>query len=188
MYAWELPKSLEINGRDIPIATDYRQILNILVLLKDPEYTPQERWLVALNLFYKEPLKSNEIDEAVEKMSGFIDSGVQSNKNAPTVMDWEQDAPIILPAVNRTLGFECRSVDYLHWWTFLGAYMEIGESLYSQVVSIRQKRATGKKLEKYEKDFEHNNKKLITLKRKLTEEEQAQEDANRDELKALLGI
>lgn len=188
MYAWELPTTVDINGRDVPIATDYRQILNILVLLKDPDLTVQERWLVALNLFYKEPLKSDEVDRAVEAMGEFIDTGVQSNKNAPTVMDWEQDAPIILPAVNRTLGYECRSVEYLHWWTFLGAYMEIGESLYSQVVSIRQKRAMGKKLEKHEKEFEHNNKKLITLKRKLTEEEQQQEDANRDELKALLGI
>ena len=65
----------------------------------------------------------------------------QKKKRAETaLMDWEQDAPIIIPSVNRVLGKEIRALPYLHWWTFMGAYMEIGESLFSQVVSLRKKR------------------------------------------------
>lgn len=188
MYAWDLPKSLEICGRDIEINTDFRQILNILVAFTDPELTPEERWIVTLNLFYKEPLAEDELQEGAEKMTAFIDAGVQGSKDAPTLMDWEQDAPIIIPAVNRSLGYECRTLPYLHWWTFLGGYMEIGECLFSNVVSIRSKKAKGEKLEKYEKEFERHNKKLIEIKRKLTDDEKEQDDENKAELKALLGL
>lgn len=65
---------------------------------------------------------------------------------------------------------------YMHWWTFLGAYMEIADGLFSQVLYIRQKKAKGKKLEKWEMEFYKNNKKLIDLKqtvRKRSAEEEA---------------
>lgn len=42
-------------------------------------------------------------------------------------MDWEQDSPIIAPAVNKNIGKDIRSLEYMHWWTFLGAYMEIAD-------------------------------------------------------------
>ena len=37
------------------------------------------------------------------------------------------------------------------------------ESLFGAVLSIRQKRAKGKKLEKYEREFLQNNRALISL-------------------------
>ena len=49
-------------------------------------------------------------------------------------------------------------MQYLHWWTFLGAYMEIGESLFSQILSVRMKKAKGKKLEDWEREFYKENK------------------------------
>ena len=73
-------------------------------------------------------------------------------------------------------------MQYLHWWTFLGAYMEIGESLFSQILNVRIKKAKGKKLDDWERDFYKENKNLIDLDVKYTEEEQAE----RDRLNALL--
>ena len=92
-------------------------------------------------------------------------------------MDWEQDACIILPAVNRVLGGEVRAMPYLHWWTFLGAYMEIGESLFSTVLSIRDKRARGRKLETWEQEFYKANRALIELKKPETEDDKARRAA-----------
>ena len=65
------------------------------------------------------------------------------------MMDWEQDSAVIIPAVNKVLGKEIRSMPYCHWWTFLGAYMEIGDGVYQQILQIRQKKLKGKKLEKW---------------------------------------
>ena len=50
--------------------------------------------------------------------------------------------------------------------------MEIQDGLASQVWAIRQKRAKGKKLEKWEKEFERNNPELVKLKRVYSEEQQ----------------
>ena len=104
--------------------------------------------------------------EAIDKVSEFIDMGISEDANKPKSMDWEQDAPILIPAINRVLNCEIRAQKYMHWWTFLGAYMEIGESLFSNVVHIRQKKAKGKKLEKWELDFYKENKSLIDFKQK----------------------
>ena len=40
-------------------------------------------------------------------------------------------------------------------------FMEIGDSLFSSVVSYRKKRAEHKKIEKWEKEFYNENKDLI---------------------------
>ena len=104
------------------------------------------------------------------------------DKKRPTLMDWEQDAALIIPAVNRVAGHEVRAEKYIHWWTFLGYYMEIGESAFSQVVSIRQKKAKGKPLEKWEQEYYRENKRLIDLRTKYTHEECEE----RDRLNALL--
>ena len=61
--------------------------------------------------------------------------------------------------------------------------MEIQEGVFSHVLSLRQKKASGKKLEKWERDFWNANKDICELKTKLTAEEQAA----KDRLNALLG-
>ena len=50
--------------------------------------------------------------------------------------------------INHILGFECRAAEYLHWRTFLSAYLEIPpESVFARVLRIREKLRTGKKLD-----------------------------------------
>lgn len=81
------------------------------------------------------------------------------------MIDWEQDAGIIFPAVNRIAGFETRGCQIIHWWTFYGWFMEIGDGLFSQVLSIRQKLSKGKRLDKWEQEFLNNNPKLCKLEK-----------------------
>ena len=108
---------------------------------------------------------------AYEKACVFIDCGMKDDgKPRPRTIDWEQDAVIIIPAVNNVAHTEIRALSYLHWWTFFGYFMEIGESQLSSVVNIRQKKARGKKLEKWERDFYRENKELVDLKPHESEE------------------
>ena len=37
MYAWNLPTSLNVGGKDYKIRTDYRVILDILSAMNDPD-------------------------------------------------------------------------------------------------------------------------------------------------------
>ena len=186
MNMYRLPTSLEISGVEWQIRTDFRVILDILSYLSDPDLEAMEKVLIALNIFYIdfEKMPKDNVEEAVRKMNDFIDMGMKDEKKPHRrVMDWEQDAPIIIPAVNRALGYEVRAVENLHWWTFLGGYMEIGKCLFSDVTSIRQKKSKRKKLEKHEQEFYRENKALIDLEKRLSAEEQAE----MDELTELLG-
>ena len=65
-------------------------------------------------------------------------------------------------------------------WTVLGAYMELGECLFSTVLGLRQKRAKGKKLEKYEQEFARENRALVELRKRQTPEDEAQRAALRE--------
>ena len=173
--AWEFPTSLNIGGVDYEIRTDYRAVLDLLTALNDPDLTDTDPQITAymqsrviLEIMYPDcdNIPAEHIQEALDKVSEFIDMGISDDRKKPKTMDWEQDAPILIPAINRVLNCEIRAQKYIHWWTFLGAYMEIGESLFSNVIHIRQKKATGKKLEKWEQDFYKENKSLIDFKQK----------------------
>lgn len=190
MSAWDLPKTINIGGVEQPIRWWYGAILDILTIFNNPDYEVDEQWEVALRIFYPnfESIPSDKLEESAVKLKTFIDRGVSENdEHSPVLMDWEQDANMIFPAVNRVMGKEIRGDDTIHWWTFIGAYMEIGESLFSSVLNIRSKRAKGKKLEKYEKEFERENRSLITLKRRKSEAEIAKEEAEKKALEELLG-
>ena len=114
----------------------------------------------------------------------FIDHGsVDSGRPSPRTMDWSQDANLIFPAVNRVAGFEVRGVAYMHWWTFMGYFMEIRDTTYATILGLRGKKARGKKLEKDEREFWNHNRGICELKKRYTEEELAEQER----LKAILG-
>lgn len=83
---------------------------------------------------------------------------------------------MIFSAVNKVAGQETRALDYMHWWTFLGYFSEIGEGMLSQVLSIRAKKAKGKKLEKWEKEFYNERREIIDIRQSYSAEEQAEID------------
>lgn len=180
MNAYELPTTLTVGGVEYDIRTDFRAVLDVLKYASDPEYEDDEKAVIMLRIIFVEweKIPPCYIQEALQAAVDFIDTGIAKDDiGAPALMDWEQDAPIIIPAINKTIGCEIRSLPYFHWWSFLGAYMETSsESLYSEVIRVRRKRVMGKSLEKYEKDFYKANKSLVDLKRKETPEERAEKD------------
>lgn len=184
---YDLPTSLSFGDRDWEINTDYRVILNILTAFEDVELTDAEKSYVCLyNLYVDyEHIPRNLLQAAYDAAIAFIDVGQHDDKkNTRKTMDWVQDAPLIFPAVNRVAGFEVRSADYIHWWTFMGYFMEIKDSTYSTVLSLRQKKwVHNKKLEKHEQEYWKNNRAICEFKRKETEEDKAK----KAELEAILG-
>lgn len=172
--AYALPTSIEINGIEYKIRTDFRAILDILIACEDPDLTDYEKQEVMCDILYvaSESIPLSDYQEACEKASEFIDCGSSAEgKKSPRLIDWEQDAGIIVPAVNKVAGKEIRALEYMHWWTFLSFFMEIGDGLFSQVLSIRQKKAKRKKLDKWEREFERENSSIVKLKEKMSEDD-----------------
>lgn len=174
----QLPKSLPINGKEVPIQTDYRIALLILQAFNDPELSAQEMAYVMIDaLIGVDALKTDELEEAVKACVWFLDGGKNYSKdNSPRLMDWEQDEQMIFSAINKVAGQETRNAEYIHWWTFLGYFNEIQEGLFSSVLMIRQKKAKNKKLDKSEQEFYRSHKELIDLKQKYSKEEQEEID------------
>lgn len=185
----DLPRSVTVNGREYTVRTDFRDILKILSAFSDPELEDAERIYVCLCIFYErfDRIPRRDYEAALKAAVQFVDHNAsgdaqEAEKRSPRVMDWEQDEALLFPAVNKVAGFEVRSAKYVHWWTFLGYYMEISDGVFAQVLNLRMKKAKGKKLEKWEREFWNQNKDICVLKERLSAEEQAE----KERLKALL--
>ncbi len=184
----EMPCSLVVHGNEYDIETDFRWVLKTLAAFNDPDLENSEKALVCLMNTYLDfdTLPQDDYEEAFREALRFIDNGVEQESDrrpAPRIMDWEQDERLLFPAINKVAGFETRSAEYVHWWTFLGWYMEISEGVFSNILSLRLKRAKHKKLEKWEQEFWSANKDICVLRERLSEEEKAE----RERLQKLLG-
>lgn len=184
---YELPTTVNIDGKVFHIRRkgDFRVILDCFSALQDDELDKEYKILTAIIIFYEE-FKSledtNKYADYIEKLAlemfQFINCGQDNQQGAESnisLINWNEDSQIICAAVNNVAKQEVRILDYLHWWTFLGYYMSVGQSVLSTVVSIRDKVYRGKKLDKWEQDFKKENpqffvRKQATIEREFEEE------------------
>lgn len=176
MGLWGLPGSAWIGGLEYGIHGDFRDILRIFRYLNDPELSEQVRWAIALALFYEGEVPQEHQAEAVAFFVDFINCGQEARTPGPRLLDWEQDAAVIVADVNKVAGTEIRALPFLHWWTFMAYFGAIGEGQLSALVSVRDKLARGKKLEKWEQEFYRRNRDRVVLKKRYSAEEIAQKE------------
>jgi hypothetical protein len=175
---WDLPLYVEINGQkhNIRNKCDYRVVLDVICALNDVDLTDEEKIKCALYIFYEDISKISDYEIAIQEMFKIINGGEEQETNydqSPPLMDWQHDFSHIAPPISRVLGYDVRTPDrYCHFWTFLGAYLEIGgDCPFATIVSIRSKKAKGKKMEKWEEEYYRENRKAIDLPVNLTAEE-----------------
>ena len=176
-----LPKSVCIGGENFEIRYDYRVILDIFEVLNDADLNDNARAYTVLNMFYMDFDSLTDYEAAVKECFRFINGGniEEKQKRRVQLMSWAQDFQYIVAPVNRVLGYEMRAVDYdfventggIHWWTFLSAYLEIGDCLFAQIVRIRELKSKGKPLDKQDREFYRNNRDIIDLKVKVSDAE-----------------
>lgn len=176
-----LPKSVNIGGTDFEIRYDYRVILEIIEAINDPELTDEDRAIDVLQMFYVDWDEIEDYQAALQELMVFMNGGKEDTeqKKGPKLVDWEQDFQYIVAPINRVAGQDIRGIPYdietntggYHWYSVLSAYMEIGDCLFAQIVNIRSKKASGKKLDKSEKDFYKKNRTAVEIKTKYTQAE-----------------
>lgn len=168
-----IPEALEVGGRAIPINADFRNVLTIFEAFNDTALTNEEKAYICLKRLYTAPVSFYETEEAYEQAVWFLNGGdmPMSKPEEVRMIDWKHDESMIIPAVSKVLNTaDVRAMPFLHWWTFLGSFGEVGEGLFSTVLHIRHKKAHGEKLTKSEQKFWQKNKSLCKL---TTPEEQA---------------
>lgn len=188
-----LPEALTVDGVEYPIRSDYRNVLQAFEAFSDPDLERTEKWIVAIYLLFENFCCADDVLEAAEsefslkeaarQITWFVTAGApEKNIVELPLYNWRQDEQMIFSAINKVAGKETRELEYLHWWTFLGYFNEVGDGTFSFIVGIRNKLNKRKKLEKHEEEFLRNNKELVRLERPKSKEELEQEA----EYKALL--
>ena len=214
-FIFSLPTSVAAGYKSYSVRSDFRVILEIFVMLDDPDLTDADKTEALIRMFYiEDPRKDfrkrieeepnevgvlrkrktggmtelseqvteangyeaqSDVEAALQAFTDFVDPrhGSQGKKPSGRLIDWQQDFDLMVAPINHILGFECRAADYLHWRTFLSAYLEIPpDSVFARVLRIREKLRTGKKLEKNERSWYNKNRDLVHLKPKFSRAEE----------------
>ena len=181
---YEIPTKIFIEGEEFPIRNngDYRMVLDCFKALQDAELNPKERVFCSLLIFYEninsiaDINKFPDLETAIREMYNFFNCGKDQSvgkRMKHRLIDWDKDSQMICSAINKVANKEVRAEPYIHWWTFMGYYSAVGESLLSTVLSIRDKLSRGKKLEKYERDFKRENPEYFVWNAHTIDDEEA---------------
>ncbi len=102
---FDLPKTVEIDGKTYDIRYDFRVILEILVMLNDPDLSNEDKAEALIDMFYCQPESVSNAKAAVDACFSFIDAeSHRPQKKSPRLTDWKQDYEYIIAPVNRVLG------------------------------------------------------------------------------------
>ena len=185
-----LPQTLKVCNKDYEIRSDFRDILKIIMAYNDKDLSDEEKVFVCLRRIYKKldliPKDKDTYAAAIKAATEFIECRMTDGEPSPRVVNWERDEQLIFPAINSAAGvLDVRDLSYLHWWTFLGYFQSIDrDSLWGIVLTIRQKKAMHKKLEKHEQEFFAANRDLCSVE--FASDRQSPEDQMRAIYESLL--
>jgi len=184
---FQLPTTVQVDGKDYNIRNkgDFRVILDCFNAINDTELDETYRILTALIIFYEDIQDEEDLiktfgdnlEKACTEMFLFFtcNQPESNNKPQPKLVDWVKDEQILCSAINQVANTEVRSQPYIHWWTFMGYYMGIGESTFATVVGIRHKIITNTKLMDYEKKFKRENPQFFVWDSKSIEQKEAED-------------
>lgn len=169
---YSLPQQAKINGKQYDLNTDFRVILKIFRAFEDESLPEIFRWLVALRLFYRQEIDPKDRQAAMEYLAQFLACGQDTTGGLP-LFHWDRDADAVIAGVNAAAGCEVRTLENVHWWTFLSWFYAMPPGQLSTRVAIRQKLQKGQKLDPWEQEFYRDNKALVDMRPPLSPEEEA---------------
>lgn len=149
---------LLINGlpeeyEGIPISPDFRNMIQVDLILREKGVSDTEKTMAALGQLY--PQIPDDLELALEGLAWFFsrgDSGTGKENNKgpdggtppPRAFDYEQDANLIYAAFYATYGISLTTVEFLHWWEFLALFEGLPEDtlikrvMYWRTVNLSQ--------------------------------------------------
>ena len=143
-----LPETVEVDGREFFIDTDFRTCIifeKLLTERRDDGSIVQD----VLALFYPNEIPQNH-EQAISEIVNLYRCGNDGSKtvqrkNGEVVLkpkliyDYEYDAPYIYAAFLSQYGIDLNAVDYLHWWKFQALFK--GLESHTKIVEIMGYRA-----------------------------------------------
>lgn len=171
-----LPNSIKLGEKEYSIRSDYRAGIRLMQMFEDHELTDNEKLFIAMKVIFKDAvIPGVYLQEALEKTGWFLNGGelnqTSSSGSQRRLYSWNQDLRFIIAAVDKTVGFSVRGKAFFHWWDFLSAFSEVGESSFTTIVSQRLLKQKGKQTES-DIDWWAENADIAELKIQRSKEEQ----------------
>lgn len=139
-----LPKSWKApDGRIYPIDTDFRIGVQLCLLQEDVELTKREKSLKMVELLFVDEIPNNaqEIEACLSYfVNGWFHDKDSKEKANKRLMDFNVDQWRIYGAFLAQYGIDLDTVEYLHFWKFMGLLSSLEECAYTRVIDIRQRK------------------------------------------------
>ncbi len=138
LFYEDYPKSVCVGGKDIPIITDFREIVKLMDMLRADSLTYEEKMYLLLQYFQEQP---EDLEKAVDALSDFVAMRELGRQNASDVHSCEEedekpqrdvysfeiDYPFIFSAFLQDYGINIRTIPYMHWWEFRMLFSGLSE-------------------------------------------------------------
>ena len=136
----EFPESIEIDGEEYGILTDFREWIRFSDMLGDNDLTDEEKLYLLTNWLTDDPRKITA--ELVNAVFSFYradalnpdlvendnenDREEESQPKRPPVFSWKYDAKFLIGDFRRYYGIDLLSAN-MHWWEFLCLFAALPE-------------------------------------------------------------
>lgn len=134
-----LPDTINVDGRDFSINTDFRTGILFEMMSNDGEMSEKDIALMTLDLYFDGPIPAN-LEEAYSGILWFYRCGYDPPKTRTMdgqtssdrsieqrIFDYEIDAPLIYAAFMSQYNIDLQDIEYLHWWKFTAMFQGLHE-------------------------------------------------------------
>lgn len=134
------PTAVWVDGKEIPIITDFREIVKLIDMLKAGDIDPREKMYLLLQYFKEQP---DDFEKAADALSDFVamknfyepgmedcEPGEEKGDEEPrkNVYSFTIDYPFIFSAFLQDYGINIRTIRYMHWWEFRMLFSGLSEN------------------------------------------------------------
>jgi hypothetical protein len=154
--------------KGIPLSTDFRNMINVDLLLQEEEGDESKRFYLALHQLYEDIPKDT--NKALEGLMWFYSrgksvTGDSSDESPEKGFSFSQDANLIYSAFFNTYGLSLSTVEYLHWWEFMALFEGLPEdTMIKRVMYWRTVDLDDPDMSKTERKHIQKMRKLFALK------------------------
>lgn len=193
-----LPESVEIDGKEYEINSDFRIGIMFELLMQDSDIEGTDKVLMAVELYFGNETNKNKgfsqdsLQSLTDAIMWFYGCGKEEPKQADDeeiegeepprhnelIYSFDFDDEYIYSAYLTQYGIDLNAINHLHWWKFRAMMKGLNSELqFVKIMGYRSIKITSD-MSKSEKKYYTEMKKLYALPDLRTEEEKEREFAN----------
>lgn len=142
----KLPITVNVNGAEYPIRSDFRTFILFEILLMDGDHSRYEKIDIGCALVYEEGNLPPDRDEAFKMALWFYRCGHEGKAggNVEQTYCFEREDDLIFSAFYQQYGIDLTEVEYMHWWKFRALFSALRDTVISDLISARSYTGTEK--------------------------------------------